>query len=282
MKKSLALFHILTAIVVSACGAGVGQDPRIAHLKSIEVSPQNAVMEMGQTLELKAIALFDDGSRQDVSNTVEWTPVSLNSQAISFSNSAIQLNAGVIKAADVGVFTFIVSVGDVSSMVSVNIVPPSQQIAQEPSHDSSPTQNASMGTIGEVISSVVNSISSGETSPSPVPSPEPETPAQPEQQLVTVDLPGQTQGTLTLEIPVEPPASSQAEPNLTAVSSSYDEKTDSTLIVLTGENFDSHALVTVDAQQCGDTKVVASGKIVCIKRGWVVNGKSIGVQNPMN
>ncbi|MDB5986055.1 MAG: hypothetical protein JWR16_1108 [Nevskia sp.] len=74
-KGGFLLACLLAVLALAGCGGGGGGDngPSGPKATSIEVTPTNPSIADGTTQQFTAMALFDDGSKQDVTTTVTWS-----------------------------------------------------------------------------------------------------------------------------------------------------------------------------------------------------------------
>ncbi|MGO9831379.1 MAG: DUF4038 domain-containing protein [Myxococcaceae bacterium] len=68
------LSRLLLALPLAACPpSGPSGGPPLPALRTLALSPQNAVLEVGQPLHLQAVAEYADGSRRDVTRAAAFT-----------------------------------------------------------------------------------------------------------------------------------------------------------------------------------------------------------------
>ncbi|MGO9765221.1 MAG: DUF4038 domain-containing protein [Myxococcaceae bacterium] len=68
------LSRLLLALPLAACPpSGPSGGPPLPALRTLALSPKNAVLEVGESLQLEALADYSDGSRRDVTRAARYT-----------------------------------------------------------------------------------------------------------------------------------------------------------------------------------------------------------------
>ena len=89
-SKKLLLVAVLAILGgLTACG-----DAHLPLLTSIQVSPANSTIDIGQTQQFTAVGTFSDGNTQDLTNLVNWSSSNTNVAAISSSGLALSHGQG--------------------------------------------------------------------------------------------------------------------------------------------------------------------------------------------
>ena len=102
----------MTATMGSVSGSGtltVGP----AVLQSITLSPQNATMGKGTTLQFTATGNYSDSSTQDLTSLVSWTSSDSNTVSIN--------NAGLATGRQFGSVTISAALGSVNSSIGLTV-----------------------------------------------------------------------------------------------------------------------------------------------------------------
>ncbi len=113
-SKELLLVAVLAILgALTACG-----DAHLPLLTSIQVSPANSTIDIGQTQQFTAAGAFSDGSSKDLSNLVTWSSSNTAVAAISSSGLALSGSQGssIISA------TFNTADGLVTGAATLNVV----------------------------------------------------------------------------------------------------------------------------------------------------------------
>ena len=179
------LTSLVTAICLVSVGCGGGgmrstvTPPPQKTLTQISITPNNSAIEKGKNIQLKAMASYSDGSKQDLTGAATWK----SSQAAVASVSA----SGVLTAMGVGTAQVSAQYQSVTGAASVTVQPPtllaitlnpsasslpigesvqlaatatwsdgsSQDITQQAIWNSSGTTFATVGTTGSVVANAV-------------------------------------------------------------------------------------------------------------------------------
>ena len=89
-SKTLLLLAVLAIVgALTACG-----DAHLPLLTSIQVSPANSSIDIGQTQQFTAQGTFSDGSTKDLTNLVTWSSSNTTVATISASGLALGQNQG--------------------------------------------------------------------------------------------------------------------------------------------------------------------------------------------
>ena len=72
-KLLLTVFSIIGLTLLSGCGGGGGSTPTAVTLVSIAVTPSAVTIEHGETVYLRAVGTYTDGSTADLTTQVTWT-----------------------------------------------------------------------------------------------------------------------------------------------------------------------------------------------------------------
>jgi 6-phosphogluconolactonase len=105
-----------TAVITATLGSVSGSATlRVSTIKSIVIKPAVLTVRIptGSTQQLAALSIFNDGSSQDVSNTVAWSS--------NFPATATVNNAGLTTAVAIGTSQITATLGSGSSAVSGSI-----------------------------------------------------------------------------------------------------------------------------------------------------------------
>ncbi|MFO0319445.1 MAG: Ig-like domain-containing protein, partial [Neisseriaceae bacterium] len=124
-----------------------------SEVKSIEINPSNASIPLGTTQQFSAIAILENGSHQDISQSVDW------SSSIAEIN-----NNGLFSATTVGSCTISASFGDLSGSTNINvtnailksiaITPANQEIPEGLTQHFTATGTYSDGTTSDITNDV--------------------------------------------------------------------------------------------------------------------------------
>ena len=123
----VAVLAILGAL--TACG-----DAHLPLLTSIQVSPANSTIGIGQTQQFTALGAFSDGSSKDLTSLVTWSSSNTTAAAISASGLALGQGKGssmisaTFKTVD-GPVTGATSLGVIVTLKSMTITPVNPSIA---------------------------------------------------------------------------------------------------------------------------------------------------------
>ena len=132
-KKLLLVAILAMAAVFTACG-----DAHLPLLTSIQVSPANSTLDIGQTQQFTAVGTFSDGNTRDLTNLVTWSSSNTTVAAISSSGLALSHGQGssMISAnfntAD-GLVTGATTLNVVVTLKSLTITPVNSSIANSTS-----------------------------------------------------------------------------------------------------------------------------------------------------
>ena len=89
-SKALLLGAILAVLgALTACG-----DAHLPLLTSIQVTPANSTIDIGQTQQFTAVGTFSDGNTKDLSNLVTWSSSNMTVAAINSSGLALSHGQG--------------------------------------------------------------------------------------------------------------------------------------------------------------------------------------------
>ena len=120
MKKSVLVVLLLLASLVGCSGGGGGggettTTPQTGAI-AVMVAPENSSVAKGATLQLSAIGLMSDGTKQNITNVVTW----------SSSSTSVAVNkTGLVTALDTGSTTITATAGGgVSGSVVLTVTPP--------------------------------------------------------------------------------------------------------------------------------------------------------------
>ncbi len=128
-----------------------------ATLKSIAVTPLNALIARGTTQQFAAIGTFTDGSTQDLTGTVQWTSSDTGVAVISTTGVALAVNPGstTIKASTQSVSGTAILNVTAATVSSISVTPGTVTIASGTKTQYAATGHFSDGT-SQVLTSVVN------------------------------------------------------------------------------------------------------------------------------
>jgi len=115
-KLHLALAVLLCLSFLSACGGGslgpgFGKSPIV--LQSIQISPSEASISLGQNQQFTATGHYSDGSSKDITDSVTW--------ASSNTGVATILGSGLATSHSTGSATITASSGNVSSTATLTV-----------------------------------------------------------------------------------------------------------------------------------------------------------------
>jgi len=85
---------VLGVCWLSACGGSSSTTPMTPTMSSISVTPANLTVPAGVTDSFAAMAVFSDGSKQDVTSSVTWNSSNTQVATISTAGLASSLSAG--------------------------------------------------------------------------------------------------------------------------------------------------------------------------------------------
>ncbi|HEY0721374.1 MAG TPA: hypothetical protein VGE50_08975 [Gammaproteobacteria bacterium] len=100
-----SLFAIFLALLLVSCGGGDatpsvptnGTGPSLSGISSIVVFPQQIMIQVGKSVQLKATGTYSDGSQKDVSKSVEW--IAVGDASVSSSGLVTATNDGAVSGA---------------------------------------------------------------------------------------------------------------------------------------------------------------------------------------
>jgi len=163
-KFSSALLFLLFIVSIS-CSSGAGPDniqpePNLSMLSAIEISPTNTLIPMEAERQFLATAIFTDGSKQDITEIVEWQS---NKDIITISQD------GIVRSSDTtGEIEIIATMGTMQGTVSttvtnatlqsIEISPPNQTIPQGVKEKYTATGHYSDGVNDEIIMDITSSV----------------------------------------------------------------------------------------------------------------------------
>ncbi len=163
-SKKLLLVAVLAILgALTACG-----DAHLPLLTSIQVSPANSTIDIGQTQQFTAVGTFSDGNTQDLTNLVNWSSSNTNVAAISSSGLALSHSQGssmisaTFKTVD-GPVTGTTTLSVAVTLKSLTITPVSPSIANSTSLQLTVTGIFSDGSTQDLTASASWSSSSNGT-----------------------------------------------------------------------------------------------------------------------
>jgi uncharacterized protein YjdB len=161
-SRALLLGAILAVLgALTACG-----DAHLPLLTSIQVSPANSTIDIGQTQQFTAVGTFSDGNTRDLSNLVTWSSSNTTVAAISSSGLALGQRQGssrisaTLNTAD-GPVTGATALGVIVTLTSLTITPVNPSIANSTSLQLTATGIFSDGSTQDLTASASWTSSSG-------------------------------------------------------------------------------------------------------------------------
>jgi uncharacterized protein YjdB len=166
-KAASSSNKLLLVAVLAILGALAGcADAHLPLLTSIQVTPANSTLDIGQTQQFTAVGTFSDGSSKDLTSLVTWS--SSNTTVATISSSGLALGQGkgssmisaLFNTAD-GPVTGATSVGVIVTLKSLTITPANPSIANGTNLQMTATGIFSDGSTQDLTSSASWTSSSG-------------------------------------------------------------------------------------------------------------------------
>jgi uncharacterized protein YjdB len=154
-SKILLLVAVLAILgALTACG-----DAHLPLLMSIQVTPANSTIDIGETQQFTAVGTFSDGNTRDLTSLVTWSSSNTTVAAISSSGLALGQGQGssrisaTLNTAD-GPVTGATALGVIVTLTSLTITPVNPSIANDTSLQLTATGTFSDGSTQNLTTSV--------------------------------------------------------------------------------------------------------------------------------